>query len=908
MRHTILKYTNKLKLITLMIAFLVGTLSSVQAQDSKGTEFWICFPGNLSDLGTELYITATQASTVTIDIPGIGFNTVVGVAAGGLQTIPLPFDVQVQSQFIAENKGIHITATTEVTVYGMNAKTATTDAYLAFPLDAIGKDYYVMGYTRDFSSPQGPAQATIVATDNNTTITITSSFTDGGFIAGIPTAIVLQQGQVFQLRSGLVGADYTGTKITADKPISVFGGAQCTNISGALRACDHLVEQLPTLNSWGKSFITVPLATRLAGDVFRFMAQTNGTDISVNGSVVASINEGQFFETILSSTSYNRITANQPILVGQYSRSSQADGVTSDPFFALVPPDEQFLNSYIISAGTLNIPTNFVNITSPNSNIGNVQIDGMTVNPALWVPVAGTSFSGAVVPVSVGVHAITSVLPIGALVYGFGSFDSYGYLGGQSFSPVATVTNLSLTPETGTGAININRCWDALVTDQFNAPVAGVRVDFNITGPNSGSTGFAITDANGIANFCYTGTLAGTDAITASVGSITDNASYTWTAGCNITVTAKKFYDLNANGIDDDNLPVPGWNITLSGTDVNNVAVGPVNQVTGVNGTTAFTNLDKGTYTVSEGSVSGWVATTATSANLNLTTCDNPPQINFGNVCLGGANTGGGGLGFWANKNGQALITGAFLCNLNALCLRNANGSNYDPISGCSAPTNAQVNAGKNSLKNWLLNAYATNMSYMLSAQLAALRLNVLQGYVDVNRLIYAPGTSSANAAGFATVSSIMVEANTILCANGIINSGNPLRARAEAVKNALESASSNRNYIQLQPCAVARPAMASKAATPAQNVVVDNAKQSMIAISARPNPSRDYFNIALGSINKTERMSLRVFDLHGRVIYKREGLKAGQNIQVGKELQPGTYLIEIVQGTDRTTQTVIKQ
>ncbi len=905
MRHTILKWSGKLKLFTLLFIFIMTSIESLKAQDSKGTEFWICIPGNLNAGSPELYITATQASTVTIDIPGLAFNTVVVVPPGGLQTIILPPDAQVQSQFSTDNKGIHVTATTEVTVYVMNAQQFTTDAFLAFPVDAIGKEYYVMAYNRDvdFSIP---TQSTIVATQNNTTITITSSITDGGFTVGVPTNIVLEQGQVYQLRSLVFGADYTGTKITSDKPISVFGGAQCTNISGSLRSCDYLVEQMPALNSWGKSFITVPLATRLQGDVFRFMAQTNGTDVSVNGSVVANLNAGQFFETILSSSSYNRITANQPILVGQYSRSTQADNVTSDPFFALVPPDEQFLNSYIISAGTPNIPTNFVNITSPNSNIANVLIDGLPVNPASWVPVAGTSFSGAIVPISVGVHSITSTLPIGALVYGFGFADSYGYLGGQSFAPVATVTNLSLTPETGTGAININRCWDALVTDQFNAPVVGVRVDFNIAGPNSASTGFANTDANGIAHFCYTGTLAGTDAITASVGSITDNASFTWTAGCNITVTAKKFYDLNANGIDDDNMPVPGWTITFSGTDVNNVAVGPLNQVTGANGTTAFTNIDKGTYTVAEGTVSGWRATTATSANLNLTTCDNPAEIKFGNVCLGGANTGGGGLGFWANKNGQALITGAFLCDLNTLCLRNANGTNYDPIAGCPMPTNAQVNAGKTSLKNWLLSATATNMAYMLSAQFAALRLNVLQGYVDVNRLIYAPGTSSANAAGFATVASIMTEANTILCANGIINSGNPLRGRAEAVKNALESASSNRNYIQLQPCSVSRPAMASRSATN-QNVPAE-VKSSGVVFNARPNPTKDYFIITTASINKAERLSLRVFDMQGRIIEKREGLKAGQNIQVGKELRSGTYLIEIVQGTDRTTQTVIKQ
>ncbi|MBL0359415.1 MAG: T9SS type A sorting domain-containing protein [Chitinophagaceae bacterium] len=457
-----------------------------------------------------------------------------------MQVVTLPGTVQVQSQFVADNLGIHITATNEVTVYGMNAQQATTDAYLAFPLDAIGKEYYVLAYNKDFSFAL-PTQATVVATQNNTTVTITSSITDGGLTAGVPANITLQQGEVYQLRSLLDNADYTSTKITADKPISVFGGAQCTNISGSFRACDHLVEQMPPLTSWGKSFLTVPLATRLQGDVFRFLAQKNGTAVSVNGAVVANLSAGQFFETILSSTSYNRITSNEPILVGQYSRSSDADGVVSDPFFALVPPDEQFLNSYVVSAGTANIPNNHLNITSPTSNIGTVTVDGAVVSAGLWSPIPATSFSGAKVSVSSGVHTVASSLPIGLLIYGFGTYDSYGYLGGQSFSPVATVNTLVLNPKNATSPVNINRCFTATVKDQFNAAVVGVRVDFAITGPNSASTGFANTNASGVATFCYTGTADGTDNITASVGSTNDATTFIWTplvVTCNATVTA----------------------------------------------------------------------------------------------------------------------------------------------------------------------------------------------------------------------------------------------------------------------------------------------------------------------------------------------------------------------------------
>ncbi len=529
-----------IKKYLMVFLFCAGLSITLFAQDSKGTEFWICFPGNLSNLSPQLYIagSATTAS-VTVAIPGLAFSQTVTVPAGGLQVIDLPATAQVQSQFAADAKGIHITASSEVTVYGMNAQTATTDAYLAFPLDAIGREYYVMAYFRDFSNLI-PTQATVLATQNNTTITITSSITDGPFTAGVPSTVTLQQGEVYQIRSTIVNADYTGTKITANNPISVFGGAQCTNISGTLRACDHLVEQLPPLSTWGRSFLTVPLATRLAGDVFRFLAQTNGTAVSVNGSVVANLNAGQFFETILSSTSYNRVTSTQPILVGQYSRSSQADNVVSDPFFALVPPDEQFLNSYVVSAGTSNIPNNYLNITSPTSNIGTVRVDGTVVNPGLWVSIPSTTFSGAKVPVSTGVHSVTSTLPVGLLAYGFGSFDSYGYIGGQSFSEVARVSTVTLAPKGATSIVNVNQCFTATVRDQFNALVPGVRVDFAITGPNSSSTGFAIANASGVATFCYTGTNPGTDNITASVGGLADATTFVWkpAATCTASITA----------------------------------------------------------------------------------------------------------------------------------------------------------------------------------------------------------------------------------------------------------------------------------------------------------------------------------------------------------------------------------
>jgi len=46
----------------------------------------------------------------------------------------------------------------------------------------------------------------------------------------------------------------------------------------------------------------------------------------------------------------------------------------------------------------------------------------------------------------------------------------------------------------------------------------------------------------------------------------------------------------------------------------------------------------------------------------------------------------------------------------------------------------------RQSVSNWLVRASATNMAYALSAQLAAMQLNVRHNFVNGSALVYAPG------------------------------------------------------------------------------------------------------------------------------------------------------------------------
>jgi len=267
------------------------------------------------------------------------------------------------------------------------------------------------------------------------------------------------------------------------------------------------------------------------------------------------------------------------------------------------------------------------------------------------------------------------------------------------------------------------------------------------------------------------------------------------------SISGTKFYDTNTNGLWDEGEPaIEGWKVRLLQGGVE-VAVA----FTDADGDFKFENLAAGTYRVEEvfpPAPPTWLPTTATWFSHGLTAGENYVGPNFGNVCLG-CNGGGHTLGYWSNKNGSNTInsigTTPALNALTALNLRNANGSDFDPGNYAA-------------LKTWLLNATATNMAYMLSAQLAAMKLNVLAdgagltGFVDGDALVYAPGVPGANAAGFITINNLMAAANTQLGSYGYTPAGDPNRSVQETIKNALDDANNNKNFVCPGPCPVVYP------------------------------------------------------------------------------------------------------
>jgi hypothetical protein len=308
---------------------------------------------------------------------------------------------------------------------------------------------------------------------------------------------------------------------------------------------------------------------------------------------------------------------------------------------------------------------------------------------------------------------------------------------------------------------------------------------------------------------------ASKDPTFANDGSKTDNFKVS-SSGQPASISGVKFYDLNLDGVQDNGETfINGWFVDLYKLNTTtNLFEFASDDNTHGSGNYSFTNLDpSGIYGVCEVIPSGapvWVATTAISA-LGVAP---GTTVNFGNVCLGADS--GLTLGFWSNKNGQALETASDLCFLNTLNLVNGAGSAFDPISGCPSPTSTQLSSGKTNLKNWLLSASATNMAYMLSAQLATMELNTLHSQNPADTLFIGSNTAAAcsaagvtvtlvNPSGFTTVANLMSAANTALGVSGGNSTvaASALRTCQEDLKTALDDGNNNKNFVQAQACAI---------------------------------------------------------------------------------------------------------
>lgn len=463
-------------------------------KDSRGTDFWFTFlpnyhnnwysPDNRLKYGDSLYIfiASTEPTKGTIEyanrygqyfvtnfeitdpskmfifrIPSYDF-ALLGYNVGGF--IYDDPNSTIQTGKVVTNS-FHITSEKEVSVYALSQANTTSDAFMVLPTDVLGNRYFILSYHSDgiydFSGQSGqstPSQFAIVAVEDNTNVTIYPK--DETYIYGKQVQrINLNRGEVYLVQANITrtnrNSDLTGTEIISSKPIAVFAGHQRATVPlktreqvNASPSRDILIEQLPPVSTWGKNSIVVPFAKSsneisYGQSLYRVLAAEDETDVIVDGVKVATLSQGSYYEGFLDKPHF--IVSNKPILVGAFKKTCGAgQNYLGDPFFAIMPPVEQYLDEYRVlnaQASEIDKPKvyleQYITVIIPKVSWESLKIDGLSLSLSDIVDVPGGQYVYANIRVSDGVHYLKADTTFGIVVYGYGAANSYGYIGGSNF-------------------------------------------------------------------------------------------------------------------------------------------------------------------------------------------------------------------------------------------------------------------------------------------------------------------------------------------------------------------------------------------------------------------------------------------------------------------------------------------
>ncbi|MBI4886684.1 MAG: choice-of-anchor D domain-containing protein [Acidobacteria bacterium] len=368
------------------------------------------------------------------------------VAAGGTQYFSLPW---VNALASASGTGMvtdgayRVQSDAPVAVYQMNPLHAvvsgspsyTADSSLLLPVHRLTGNYRAV--TWPTFSGSYPGYVAVVATEDNTSVTLAGSFQGGGGFPASGGTMTLNRGDVLQVLSA--GTDISGSLVTASAPVAVFGGHSCTNVPVPVGYCDHLEEQASPIEALGTEHVAaVPFnATGTPRHYVKIVGTVDGTTLTydpVQPGAPTSVNAGE--SILFEATDHIRITSSSPVVVVQALEggSAFAGSLTAgDPAMGAVPPTHQFLNSYTFVANP-SWAENWATVMAPAG--ATITIDGTPIPGASFEPVGDGTWAVAHValPATPDPHVAAGSQPFGLVVYGYGGYASYIYAGGMNLA------------------------------------------------------------------------------------------------------------------------------------------------------------------------------------------------------------------------------------------------------------------------------------------------------------------------------------------------------------------------------------------------------------------------------------------------------------------------------------------
>lgn len=319
-----LKYIISMVNLKYFLTGIMLALSLTFCYAQSDTAFWFAVPKLTSEHAhtpiTLVVSTYDEAATVTVKkaYSNTPVGTTLNVAANSSSTLTLVSSSSGLSGFECNhnqtsNNGLYIHSTAKINAYVAVCQN-NSEIYALKGSNGLGTAFLV---TTQFQYDNGNGSSSgaysqakntveIIATENNTTVSITPSKACVGHAANTTFTVTLQRGQVYTLAaSSQTGANHLGgTIITSDKPIAVDVSddsvtPHCSQVNNDGNGCSDLVaDQLVPESMAGCEYIVVPSPSNISNTetassggsyyldyAFVYALENNTTVYVVSGSV-----------------------------------------------------------------------------------------------------------------------------------------------------------------------------------------------------------------------------------------------------------------------------------------------------------------------------------------------------------------------------------------------------------------------------------------------------------------------------------------------------------------------------------------------------------------------------------------------------------------------------------------------
>ncbi|MEY3507994.1 MAG: hypothetical protein RIR44_1226, partial [Bacteroidota bacterium] len=486
------------------------------------TTFWFAAPDLQEAHGDRpiflRFSTSNTAASITISQPANpGFTPIsIDIPANSSNSVNLTTvitQIENATPNTVSNKGLLIRSNSPISCYYDIANGSNGDIYALKGKNALGTKFtlpFQMGfigrplplYTTDFI---------ILATENNTQVTISPKFSIMGHAAGVPFTITLQKGETYtcSATNNIATERPGGTLVTSNKPICIstkddslfYTGQGCSDTAG---------DQLIPDNIAGQEFIVIKGYFN-SPDFYYVFAIENNTVVKVNGATVATLQAGDYYKGSLSENSCF-INSDKPVHIFHIT------GFGCELGGAIIPSIKCTGSKSISVTRASSTGSFFLNVLAPKNSINDFKLNGTNIDVNLFNPVTGSNnewmYARLNIPSTVitgGVNALIEnskgKFHVGVIQGGASSTARYGYFSDFSSNVIQLI---DATKNTEIFSNNQPICYNT--TASINA-VAEDANTYTWTGPNNFSSSGANLVINNFTNLndgVYTITSAST--------------------------------------------------------------------------------------------------------------------------------------------------------------------------------------------------------------------------------------------------------------------------------------------------------------------------------------------------------------------------------------------------------------